>query len=252
MRVWPEGVDRLILDQTDSTNAEAARRAADPATPVPLWIMARRQTAGRGRRGRAWADPGGNLAATLLMRPRCPASVAAQYSFVACLATADLLSALAPEAEVRLKWPNDALLNGGKAAGILLESSGRGAQVDWLAVGIGVNLASAPADETVRPGGTRPTSLLAEAGHAPGAETALTVLAAAFERWQARFEREGFAPIRAAWLARAAHLGRTIGAGLATERLTGIFEDVDATGALVLRTGAGRRTVSAADLYFPE
>jgi BirA family biotin operon repressor/biotin-[acetyl-CoA-carboxylase] ligase len=249
MTGWPAGFDRVILEEVDSTNAEAARRAP-PGRPV--WIMARRQTAGRGRRGRGWSDPPGHLAATCLFRPECAPETGALYSFVACLALADLFAALVPEAAISFKWPNDALVNGGKAAGILLESQGRRDRLDWLAVGIGVNLVAAPEGVEIRPGGTPPIALT-DAGAPPTApEDALAILAPAFARWDALFRAEGFAPVRAAWLARAARLGQPIGAGLAGEEVTGIFEDVDTGGRLVLRTPAGRRTIPAADIFFPE
>lgn len=249
MSGWPGGVGRVVLDEVDSTNAEAARRAPPDA---PLWIMAHRQTAARGRRGRRWTDIPGNLAATYLCRPDCGPGQGALYSFVACLALADLFAALAPAAEVSFKWPNDALLAGGKAAGILLESAGNRDRLDWLAVGIGVNLAGAPPAEAIRPGGTPPISVAEAGGRVADPDEALDILAAAFARWDARFRGEGFEPIRAHWLARAARLGQPIGAGLADGTLTGIFEDVDSDGRLVLGTADGRRRIPAADIFFPE
>ncbi len=249
MTALPGGARRLALPEVDSTNAEAARRAA-AGERGPLWIVAQRQTAGRGRGGRGWEMPAGNLAATLLMRPALPPARAAQLSFVACLAAADLLAALAPAARVSLKWPNDPLLNGSKAAGVLLESSGGAGGIDWLAIGIGVNLAAAPPAEALRPGGVRATSVVAEGGRALAPDEALPRLAAAFEAWAARHRAEGFAPIRAAWLARAEGLGRPIEARLPDGVLTGIYEDVDEHGRLVLRGASGVSRVSAADLFF--
>ncbi|MDT8343633.1 MAG: biotin--[acetyl-CoA-carboxylase] ligase [Thermohalobaculum sp.] len=242
---WPDGVGRLVLDETDSTNAEAHRRAA--GTPGPLWIAARRQTAGRGRSGREWASPEGNLAATLLLRRDDPPAARARLSFHAALAVADLVTALAPAAEVALKWPNDVLLGGAKVSGILLESlGGRGAN---LAIGIGVNLAHFPPPEATR---WPATSIAAATGTAPAPEAALAILAARMADWLARDAQAGFAPIRDAWLARAAHLGRRIEARLPSGTLAGIFEDVTADGALVLATGAGRRVIAAADIHFPD
>lgn len=249
MSGWPDGVGRLVLDEVDSTNAEAARRAPPDA---PLWIMARRQTAGRGRRGRGWSQAPGNLAATYLFRPDCGPGQGALYSFVASLALADLFAALAPGAEVGLKWPNDALLAGGKAAGILLESAGNRDRLDWLAVGIGVNLAGTPPADAVRPGGVRPVSVPEAGGRVATQDEALDLLAASFARWDALFRRDGFEPIRSHWLARAARLGRPIQATLADGTLTGTFEDVDSDGRLVLGTADGRRRIPAADIFFPE
>jgi BirA family biotin operon repressor/biotin-[acetyl-CoA-carboxylase] ligase len=124
--------------------AEGARQA--PSLSGPTWICALEQTAARGRRGRAWANPPGNFAASLVLRPEGAPGHAALRSFVAALALRDaFLAAGAPEAALSLKWPNDVLLNGGKVAGILLESIGAGGRIDSLIIGIGVNLAAAPA-----------------------------------------------------------------------------------------------------------
>jgi len=244
MSGWPAGYDRLILDEIDSTNDEARRRS--PAAR-PVWIAARRQTAGRGRQGRDWASRGGNLFATLLVgRDEAPAELAT-LSFHAGLALADVLAHFAPEAEVATKWPNDALLNGGKAAGILLENHGAGGGHGAnLAIGIGINLAHHPDPATTR---WPPTSLLAETGDAPAFEAVLEVLAARLDHW---LGAGSFAAIRPHWLARAGHLGQPIEARPPHETVTGIFEDVDADGTLVLRTPQGSRHIAAADIHFPE
>lgn len=241
---WPRGHDRIILPEVDSTNAEAARRAA--TLHAPTWIMAIRQTSGRGRRGRVWHDPGGNFAATLVMHPPEPAGDVALRSFVAALALHDALTALTgrPEA-LSLKWPNDVLLNGGKLSGILLETGPNG----FLALGIGVNLVSAP------PGGDdaafAPVSLLGETGLRVLPEQLLDALAPAFAGWEARLTSQGFAPVRAAFLARAVRVGQPVAARTVTETREGIFETIDETGALVLATAAGRVAIPAADIYFP-
>lgn len=242
---------RLTLGSVDSTNAEAARLAA-AGEPGPLWILAREQTAGRARRGRSWTCEPGNLFVTLLSRPEFEPRRAALLSFAASLAVAELVETLTPAAEITLKWPNDVLVNGRKVAGILLESAGAAGRLDWLSIGIGVNLVGAPGDLEIRPGGTAPVSLV-EAGAPPTTpEAALDHLAPAMERWLSTFEAEGFAPIRRAWLARAAHLGQRIGAGLPNETLEGIFEAVDDDGNLVLNTASGQRRIAAAEIFFPE
>ncbi|MBY8975339.1 biotin--[acetyl-CoA-carboxylase] ligase [Rhodobacteraceae bacterium NNCM2] len=251
MTGWPAGIERRVLDQTDSTNAEAARLAAT-GHRAPVWIMALRQQAGRGRHGRAWSMPVGNLAATLLDFPGGGIAEAGLRSFTASLAVADLLGQIAPSAKVSLKWPNDVLLNGGKVAGILLESASDGARLDWLVTGIGINLAAAPDAASIAAGTAPPTSVAGEGGRALPPEEALTLLAAALDHWDSRIRTEGFAPIRAAWLARAARLGERIEARLPARSVTGIFEDVDAAGALVLRTPTGPERIAAADVYFPE
>ncbi len=246
---WPEGVARHVLARTDSTNAEALRLA--PGLSGPAWIMAREQTAARGRRGRGWAMPMGNFAGTLILRPKGGPAGAAQLSFVAALALYDALGdTCGPAARLAIKWPNDVLLNGGKVAGILLESAGAGVGVQAVAVGIGVNLAAAPETATLEPGAVTPVSVRGETGHAVPPEEFLDLLAVAFARWQAQLDTFGFAPIRNAWLARAARLGEPIIARTGGTENHGIFEGIDDTGALILKTSSGRQVIPAADVYF--
>lgn len=248
---WPEGVERRILDEVDSTNAEAARLASDGSHP-PIWIMARRQIAGRGRQGRVWAMPEGNLAASHLSYPDCTVQEAGQRSFIASLAVADLLGTYAPRADIRVKWPNDVLINGRKACGILLESASDRSRITWLSVGVGVNLADHPGVGSIAPGTAPATSLIAEGGEAVTPDQALVLLATRFQHWQQIAMTQGFQAIRAAWLARAARLGERIEARLPAETIAGLFDDVDAEGSLVLRTSTGIRRIAAADVYFPE
>ncbi|MEM8792107.1 MAG: biotin--[acetyl-CoA-carboxylase] ligase [Pseudomonadota bacterium] len=247
MTTWPGDYDRLILDEVDSTNAEAARRAAAGVTR-PTWITARRQSAARGRQGRRWVMPEGNLAATLLTFPSYGAEEAGLRTFVAALAVADLFAALAV-VDIRMKWPNDVMLRGGKGAGILLESASKPSGLAWLAVGIGVNLVSVP--DSVAPGTLPPTSVAGVGGMTVSPDEALAILANAWDHWDRRLEEEGFEPIRATWLSRAARMGEEIEVRLPARTLKGIFEDVDGTGALVLRTPTGVERITAADVFFP-
>lgn len=235
----------MVLAETDSTIAEAARR------DVAGWVLAGFQTAGRGRRGRAWISPRGNFHGTLLIHPPGGAAQAALRSFVAALALHEALGRLTglPQA-FALKWPNDVLLNGGKVSGILLESLGTSGAVDRLAIGIGVNLIAAPAPEQVEPGAVPPVSVLAETGLRLSPEVLLDALAPAFARWEARLASEGFAPIREAWLARAARLGEPVTARTGRMTLNGIFDTIDSTGAIVLRTTKGIEILPAADIFF--
>jgi BirA family biotin operon repressor/biotin-[acetyl-CoA-carboxylase] ligase len=243
MASWPEGVGREVHDTLDSTNAEALRRAA-AGEAGPLWIMARSQTAARGRRGRAWSAPPGNFGATLLMYP--PGDRALR-SFVAALGLFDAMVALTGRPELfALKWPNDVLLGGGKLAGILLEAANSSA----LAIGIGVNLASAPDPGTLEPEAVSPVSLRAATGLAVGPEELLDQLGPAVAAWEDRLVDEGFGPLRTAWLARATRLGEPIVARLPSRTLTGRFETVDASGALVLATDEGRLVLPAAEITF--
>ncbi|WP_438975118.1 biotin--[acetyl-CoA-carboxylase] ligase [Roseicyclus sp.] len=246
---WPAGVDRLILPETDSTMAEGARRAA--ALTAPTWICALAQTAGRGRRGRAWAMPAGNFAASLVMRPAGPPAQAALRSFVAALALRDALVAVTGRAEVfTLKWPNDVLLNGGKLAGILLESSGAAGRVDALVIGIGVNLAATPDTTLLEAGALAPVSLLGETGITITPEDFLTHLAQHFAHWEVQFTTHGFGPIRSAWLKNAARIGQNITARMMRDEITGTFVEIDTQGQLVLETPKGRQTIAAADIFF--
>ena len=232
-------------DELDSTNAEARRRA-EAGDPGPVWITAARQTAGRGRRGREWRSSQGNLAATLLLTLARPPVEAAQIAFVAALALADLGETLAGEGAVRLKWPNDLLLFGEKAAGILVESGARPDGRLWLAVGFGVNLADAPKDLE------RPAAAFAEhtAKKIPPLD-ALDLLAAAFERWMTTWEREGFPAVATAWTARAHGLGEPCEARLPGGVLKGVAEGLDPDGALRLRLDGGAiERITAGDVFF--
>jgi BirA family biotin operon repressor/biotin-[acetyl-CoA-carboxylase] ligase len=240
---WPQGYGLRRYEEIDSTNEEA-RRLIAAGEIGPVWLMARRQTAGRGRRGRAWESAGGNLAATLLLRPGKPQAEWAELSFAAAIAAADMAAVLAPEARIALKWPNDVLADGKKLAGILLET-GNGPK-PALAIGIGVNLAHHP-DGTEFPA----TSLAALGADVPSADDALSLLAAGFAGWYEVWRAEGFAPVRDAWLARAAGLGTRIRARLATGERSGMFEGIDERGALLLNEGPGRTsTLPAADIFF--
>lgn len=226
--------------------AEAARRA--PLLDRPTWIMARRQTAGRGRRGRPWADPAGNLAVTLIYKPEATPAEAARRSFLAANALFEALAIYVDRDKLAQKWPNDVLLNGGKVGGILLESSGAGPYVNWLSVGIGVNLRHAPEGL----GGTdfAPVSLLGEGGEAVAPEVFLTVLASNFATQEEKLRRFGFARIREDWLRHAARLGENIVARTGREEIEGLFDTIDEEGNLVLITAKGPRAIAAADVYF--
>ncbi len=243
--VWPDGTDRIVLDEVESTMAEAARRAGDLERPT--WIMARRQTAARGRRGRAWKNPAGNFAATLIWRPDATPAEGALHTFTASNALYVALAGVVPEARLALKWPNDVLLSGGKVAGILLESSGAAERLDWLAIGFGVNLVEAPkglCDAKL------PPVCLRDAGADIAADNLLVRLAVAMAEGKALFEREGFGPVREAWLSRAARIGEAMTVNTGTAEITGVFETVNEAGQLVLRTSTGQVGIPAGDVIF--
>lgn len=242
---WPNGYQRRIVPELDSTSAEAAR--LEPMLTDPEWILARMQTAARGRRGRPWSFPEGNFAATLVMFPQDPPERVALRSFTAALALYDAMSALTgTDAGLALKWPNDVLLNGGKMAGILLERLPKGG----LAIGIGVNLIAAPSTELVEARALRPVHVLEEVGIRLQPEQLLEALATSFDHWERIFQEDGFAPLRAIWIERATRLGETITARLPGREITGVFETVDLDGHLVLKTSKGSEVITAADVFF--
>lgn len=239
----------LILDQVDSTNAEARRRG-EAGELGPHWIVARRQTAGRGRRGREWSSDSGNLFATLLMTTRKSPAEAAQVTFIAALAVAELLDAFARPGAVGIKWPNDVLLGGEKASGILVESGAHPSGGLWLAIGIGVNLAHHPLG-TDRPATSLVKHLRSDITYPPPVEVAAEVLSQTFAAWRSRWEQYGFQPILDAWTARTPDLHGPATARLTHETLEGVAEGVEPDGALRLRLPDGRlRLISAGDVFF--
>jgi BirA family biotin operon repressor/biotin-[acetyl-CoA-carboxylase] ligase len=210
-----------------------------------LWIVAKQQTAGRGRRGRAWVSPPGNLHATLLLSDPAAAAAAPQLGFVAGLALHDAATAAAPllASRLALKWPNDILCGARKIAGILIEGEGSPVTV---AVGIGVNCRQ-------HPDGTEfPATDFAAEGADVAPEALIGLLAASMQARLAQWNRgAGFPVIRAAWLARAAGLRQPILVRLAERETTGDFETVDEAGRLVLRAADGAREAIAAGEVFP-
>jgi BirA family transcriptional regulator, biotin operon repressor / biotin---[acetyl-CoA-carboxylase] ligase len=234
----------IVLDVVDSTNAQALR-LAKAGERGPLWIVANEQSRGRGRRGRAWISPAGNLYATLMLTDPAPASAVPQLAFVAGLALYDAAVAAAPALAPRLalKWPNDLLCVGRKIAGILIEGEGDPVAV---AIGIGVNCRD-------HPDGTElPATDFAAAGAEVDAATLFPRLAQAMQARLTLWNRgAGFAGVRAAWLSRTLGLGQAIRVRLAERETTGCFETIDAAGRLVLRTATGEVEAVAAGDVFP-
>ena len=228
-------VAHVSFDTIDSTNAEAMRRAGR-GERGPLWIVAARQSAGRGRQGRQWESGAGNLYATLLVTLGVPADVAAQTSFVAALAVFDAVAGvLGGAGKLALKWPNDVLLDGAKLAGILIETVAHDAGGTTVAIGIGVNLAHAPGH--TRYGATS----LAEHGHQVAPNEAFSSLAAAMgARLAAWNDGRDFAVIRRDWTAHAAGLGRVARVTMGERTVTGEFTGLASDGALLLSEPGGR------------
>ena len=232
------GFRLLELGAVGSTN-DVARDLADQGEPEGLFVQASEQTAGRGRHGRTWQSPSGNLHASLLLRPTRPMAEVATLSLVAALALAEAVTELSGGAvQPHLKWPNDVQIAGAKVAGILLEaaSDARGACA-WLIIGMGVNVAAAPGAEV--PYAT--TSLAAAgllAGLTPG--TLLAALAAALRPRLDQWSAQGFGGVRPAWLARAAGVGAHVEVRLGERVVGGRMLDVDETGALRLEDASGK------------
>lgn len=241
----PEGYRLLHFAKVGSTNDEAKRLAHAGAAHGTL-VCADEQTAGRGRRGRTWLSPPGNLHLSLVMRPGGAPARAAQLGFVAALGLGDALATLAgPRLQLRYKWPNDVLAGGRKLAGILLESeTSANDSVDFVVIGVGTNLAFSPSDVEF------PATSLAEQGFA-GVTPALLLDAFVghFDAWARRWSTDGFDPVRAAWLARASGVGETIRVRLERGTLYGRFLDLDDDGALLLDGTEGRRRVAAGEVF---
>jgi BirA family biotin operon repressor/biotin-[acetyl-CoA-carboxylase] ligase len=235
-----DSVRHIALESTGSTNAEALKHAR-AGECGPLWITAKTQTQGKGRSGRDWISPPGNLYATLLLTEPCASAVAPQLAFVAGLAAHDAVAECAPQlaSQLALKWPNDLLLAGKKLAGILIESET--SPILHIAIGIGVNCASHPSD-TLYPA--------TDLGARVTADTVFAALAQAMQRRLAQWDvGAAFAHIRADWLARAAGVGETIRVRLPEREFSGRFEGLDETGRLLVQESGRMTTVTAGDVF---
>lgn len=264
-RAAAESAYRLkFFETTGSTNAEglAAARAGDPGR---CWFVTAQQTAGRGRRGRPWAMPVGNLAASLLVIVSNQPATAATLGFVAGLALDEALRSVAPglafrigldgveghgpagrRDRLRLKWPNDVLLDGAKLAGILLEAEPLPGDRLAVVIGIGVNVVAAPE------GLPYPATALAELGVGIDAFRLFEALSDAWASvarvWN---EGRGFKSVRKLWLDRAAGLGETVAVRVGEQVFSGVFETIDEEGRLVIRSPEGLiRTIAAGEVHF--
>ncbi|MDF7773897.1 biotin--[acetyl-CoA-carboxylase] ligase [Sphingomonas sp. AOB5] len=224
--------------ETGSTNADLAGLARSGAAEG-LWLRAERQTAGKGRQGRAWESPVGNLFASTLVRLRPSDPQGATLALVAAVALEDAVSTFLP-GQAMLKWPNDLLIDGAKLSGILLERVD-----DAVIIGFGVNLAHHPE------GLERPVTGLAAHGVTPDPHIFLETLAESLERWIARWRGEGLGPVRDRWLARAHPMGTALTARQADgSSQDGLFGGLTGDGALILRLADGSsHVIHAADVF---
>lgn len=244
----PSAFQLAAFESVDSTNDELRRRALKGA-PAGTVVCALEQTKGRGRRGRTWVSERGNLFCSLLQRPAVNLAEASKISFVSALAIHDaILEAVDGfDCDVKCKWPNDVLVDGYKVSGILLESQALQGQnmLDWLIIGIGINLNHSPAD-TPYPSGY----INAYRDQALSQAHMLELLLKHFAHWFERWQSLGFQAIREAWLQRAKGVGTEITVNLSNEKLIGTFETLDQDGALVLQTSEGKRVITAGDVFF--
>lgn len=236
-----------VFDEIDSTILEARRRA-ERGDAGPVWLIARRQTAGRGRRGRAWASLEGNLFATYLFATTRPPAEIALLGFATGVAIAETIEAIIGAGRVTLKWPNDVFIDGAKAAGIMLDS-GAMSGAAWAALAFGVNLAAAPGaldQPTISLRDVLPPDALA-----PEPLAFLAQLRPHLEAWDARMSREGFEPLRRAWLARAHALGANVRVVQGDTTLEGRVAGLSPRGELELDTATGVRLIAAGDVLLP-
>jgi BirA family biotin operon repressor/biotin-[acetyl-CoA-carboxylase] ligase len=232
-----------------STNEEAKKLALAGAPEFTL-IWALEQTEGRGRRGRSWSSPPGNLYLSLILRPDLAPAEAAQIGFVTAVALAETLRPLlSQQVELALKWPNDVLVGRRKISGILPEAlaGAEGGRIEALVLGIGVNVASHPE------GTAWPATDLATAGVRVGLEALLERLAAALDRWVGLWRRDGFSPVRDRWMSLALARGEPVELRLDGRVLAGRFLEIDPEGALVLAPGDGSppQRIRAGEVFFP-
>lgn len=247
------GYKLAALERTGSTNADAIE-SARAGERGPIWFVTAEQTAGRGRRQRAWVSPRGNLAASVLEVVDVAPAVAATIGFAAGLAEEAALEKVSIEAALRLgpdrprytlKWPNDVLANGKKLVGIGLEAEAVGDRLA-IVVGIGTNIVAAPE------GTPTPAVSLAALGVQISAEELFSALTDAWVEFRGIWDNgRGFAEIRKLWLERAARLGEPIAIHTGTMVLEGIFDTIDDTGCLIVRTAEGRRVpIAAGEVFF--
>jgi BirA family biotin operon repressor/biotin-[acetyl-CoA-carboxylase] ligase len=254
-RAISAGYRLAAFDKIGSTNAEAISRARD-GERGPMWFVTSEQMAGRGRRHRPWIAPRGNLASSILEVIDASPAVAATLGFAAGLALDAALQKVSVEARLRsagsdpmkfsLKWPNDVLAGQQKLAGILLEAESVAGGHLAVVVGIGTNIVAAPE------GTPTPATSLAALGINIGARELFATLSDAWAEFRGIWDNgRGFGEIRRLWLAHAAGLGQPVAIHTGGSTVEGIFDTIDETGCMIVRTTDGKRVpISAGDVYF--
>ena len=244
----PSAYNLITLDCVDSTNTEARRRAllGEQTTPDGTLIWAKEQTEGYGRLKKSWFSPPGNLYFSLILRPEIKINRAADFSFIAALAMFDTLGSIGNAGnQVQIKWPNDILLNKRKVAGFILETEAKDQDViDWIIIGLGLNVAVFPG-ETDFPA----TSLRAEGWGATETD-ALEYFCRHFLKWTNIWRTEGFYPIRKNWLWHAFGKGDEVKVKIKNKLITGTFEDLDKDGTLLIKSTNKIHKIPAGDIYF--
>ncbi len=238
-----------VFDEIDSTILEARRRA-ERGEISPVWLIAKRQTAGRGRRGRAWSSHDGNLMATLLFTTGQPPQQIALLGFATGVALAETIDAVIGAGAAQLKWPNDVFVFGAKVSGIMLDSGSLSSGQSWVALAFGVNLADAP--ENIDQKTICLRDLLPPDAPAPEPLAFLAAFRPRLESWAARIAIDGFESLRRAWLQRAYGLGEEARVVQGELTLEGRIAGLSIRGELELDTETGRRLIAAGDVFLPK
>tara|TARA_B100000212_G_scaffold31065_1_gene20272 strand:- start:119 stop:850 length:732 start_codon:yes stop_codon:yes gene_type:complete len=240
--------DFVILDETESTNSEALKLAK--STDRPTFIVAKKQTNGRGRIDRSWSDPSGNFSGSILIKIDEDLQSLALRSFVAALSVFDAIEQkIGKEHELLIKWPNDLLLNGRKICGILLETRNFGT-IPALVIGIGVNLLSSPNLDQIKNSTIKPGSILGETGVKLDPIDFSESIAHHYALRENQLRTVGFPKMRETWMDRAAKLGKKITARTPNFEYRGIFDSVDENGQLVIISNGEKKKIAAAEIFF--
>lgn len=226
------------------STSDEAKAMAENGAPDGTVVVAREQTAGRGRLNRVWFSPPGNLYMSVILRPAVAPPRAAEFGFVGAVAVAEAVESCLPgAATTRLKWPNDVLVDGAKVGGVLLESRLDGQDVRWMVLGVGLNVLQGP-ENTPYPA----TSLNRAGALGQTAETMLPLLLRRLSAWRELWRRRGFAPVRAEWLRRGHAWGEVMEVRTGASPVRGRFAGLDDDGALLLETPGGGQRITAGEV----